>query len=61
MLQGIKCIHYEVYYLSRVDESIINDVLLQNHGLIFDDENEEVRPLWFTGMFLISCLRFQSN
>ena len=53
MLQAIKRIHYQVYYWSRVDEAIINDILLEDHGLIVDNENEEVRPLWFTGMFLI--------
>ena len=26
MLQAIKCILYEVYYWSRVDEAIINDI-----------------------------------
>ena len=26
-----------------------------------DDENEEVRSLWFTGMLSISCFHFHSN
>ena len=30
MLQAIKLIHYEVYYWSRADEAIINDILLQD-------------------------------
>ena len=58
MLQAIKCVHYQVYYLSRVDETIISDILLQDNGRIVGNENEEVRPLWFTGTFLISFLRF---
>ena len=53
MLQAIKCILYYVYDWSRVDEAIISDILLQN-GWIVNNENEEVRPLWFTGTFLIS-------
>ena len=27
MLQAIKCVHYQVYYSSRVDETIISDIL----------------------------------
>ena len=61
ILQAIKCIYYKVYYWPRIDEAIINDILLQGHGLIVDNEIEEVRLLWFTGMFLISCLKFHSN
>ena len=61
LLQAIKCIYYKVYYWSRIDEAIINDILMQGHGLIVDNEIEEVRLLWFTGMFLISCLHFHSN
>ena len=41
---------------TRVDE-----VLLQDNGWIIDNENEEVRPLWFTGTFLISFLHFHSS
>ena len=58
MLQSIKCVHYQVYYLPRVDETIISDILLQDNGRIVGNENEEVRPLWFTGTFLISFLHF---
>ena len=39
----------------------MNDILLQDHGLIVDNEIEEVHPLWLTGMFLILCLHFHSN
>ena len=60
MLQAIKSIHYEVYYCSTVDEAIVSDILLQDVWIV-DNENEKVRPLWFTGMFLISCFRFHSN
>ena len=41
MLQTIKCILYQVYDWSRVDEAIISDILLQN-GWIVNNENEEV-------------------
>ena len=61
MLQAIKSTRYKVYYSSRVDEAIINDILLQDRGLIVDNEIEEVHPLWFTGMLLVSCLHFHSN
>ena len=61
MLQTIKLIHYEVYYWSRVAEAIISDILFQDNVWIVNNENEEVRPLWFTGMFLISSLYFHSN
>ena len=50
ILQAINRAHYEVYFY-----------LLQDNVQIVDNENEEVRPLWFTGMFLISCLYFHSN
>ena len=46
MLQAIKCILYQVYDWSRVDEAIISDILLQN-GWIVNNENEEFQPLWF--------------
>ena len=58
MLQTSKRILYEVYYWSRVDEAIVSDNLLRDNGWIIDNENDEFRPLWFTGMFLISCLHF---
>ena len=61
MLQAIKSIHYEVYYCSTVDEDIVSDIFLQDNVYIVDNKNEEVRPLWFTGMFLISCFHFHSN
>ena len=49
--QAIKSIHYEVYYCSTVHEAIVSDILLQDNVWIDDSENEEVRLLWFTGMF----------
>ena len=61
MLQAIKSIHYEVYYCSTVDEAIVNDILLQDNVWIVGNKNEEVNPLWFTVMFLISCFHFHSN
>ena len=61
MLQAIKSIHYEVYYFSTADKAIVSDILLQDNFWIVDNENEEVRPLCFTGMFLISCFHFHNN
>ena len=61
MLQAIKSFHYEVYNCSTVDEAIVSDILLQDNVWIVDKKNGEVRPLWFTGMFLISCFHFHSN
>ena len=61
MLQAIKRIHYKVYYWAKVDEAIISDILLQVNVWIVDNENEEVSPIWFTGIFLISYLHFHSN
>ena len=48
MLQALKLVHYQVYYSSRVDETIISDILLQDNGWIVDNENEEGSTLWFT-------------
>ena len=48
-------------HCSTVDEAIVSDILLQDNVWIVDNKNEEVRPLWFTGMFLISCFHFHSN
>ena len=31
MLQAIKSIHYEVYYRSTIDETIVSDILLQDN------------------------------
>ena len=61
MLQAIKRVHYQVYYSSRVDETIRSDKFLQVNGWIVDNENEEVLPLWFTSTFLISFLHFHSS
>ena len=58
MLQAIKRVQYQVYYSSRVGETIISDILLQDNGWIVDNGNEEVRPFWFTATFLISFLHF---
>ena len=52
MLQTIKRIRYE---------AIISDILLQDNVWIINTENEEVHPLCFIGMFLISCLHFHSK
>ena len=52
--QAIKCIHYQVYDWSRVDEAIMSDLLLENSGWIINNGNEGVHPLSFTGTFLIS-------
>ena len=52
MLQAINRVHSQVYDSSRVDETIISDILLQDNGWFVHNENEEVRPLWFTAMFL---------
>ena len=61
MLLAIKWIHNEVYYWSRVDEAIISDIPFQDNVWIANNKNEEVRPLWLTGMLLVSCLYFHSN
>ena len=45
MLQVIKCILYQVYHRSRVDEAIISDILLQDSGWIVNNEDKEVQPL----------------
>ena len=58
MLEAIKSIYYEVCYSLTIDEAIVSDILLQDN---VDNNNEEVRPLWFTGIFLISCFHFHSN
>ena len=44
MLQAIKGINYHLFYSSRVDESIISDILLQDNDWMVDNENKEVRP-----------------
>ena len=61
MLQAIKSIHYEVYYCSTVYETIVSDILSQDNVWIVDNKHKDVRPLWYTGMFLISCFHFNSN
>ena len=61
MLEAIKSIYYEVCYSLTIDEAIVSDILLQDNVWIVDNNNEEVRPLWFTGIFLISCFHFHSN
>ena len=61
MLQAIKSIHYEFYYCSTVDETIVRGILFQDNIWIVDNKNEAVRPLLFTGIFLISCFHFHSN
>ena len=45
MLHAIKLIHYEVYYWSKVDETMISDILLQDNVWIVNNENKEIRPL----------------
>ena len=44
MLQAIKGVHYQGFYSSRLDETIIRDILLQENGSIVGNENKEVRP-----------------
>ena len=44
MLQAIKRVHCQVFYSSRVDETIISDILLQGNGWIVDNENKENSP-----------------
>ena len=62
MLQPIKCVHYQVFYSSRVGEIIMSEsCFLQDNRWIFDKENKEIPPLWFTGTFLISFLHFRSS
>ena len=61
MMQAIKRVHYQIYYSSRVDETIISDILLQDNSWIVGNENEEVHPLWFTVTFLISFLDFHRS
>ena len=61
MVRAIKQVHNQVYYSSRVDETIIRDILLQDDGWFVDNENEEVHPLRFTDTFLISLLHFHSS
>ena len=41
MLLVIKRVHYQVFYLSRVDETIVSDILLQGSGWISDNENKK--------------------
>ena len=41
MLLVIKRIHYQVFYLSSVDETIVSDILLQGSGWISDNENKK--------------------
>ena len=36
MLQAIKRVQYQVYYSSRVGETIISDILLQDNGWIVE-------------------------
>ena len=43
MLQSIKRVHYQIFYQSKVDETIILDILLQGNSWIIDNENKEVR------------------
>ena len=38
MLLVIKRVHYQVFYLSSVDETIVSDILLQGSGWISDNE-----------------------
>ena len=61
MLQAITRVHYQVFYSSWVDETIMSDILLQGNGWIVDKDNKEVRPLWLTGTFLILFLHFYSS
>ena len=42
MLEAIKRAHYQVFYLPKVDETIIRDILLQGNSWIVNIENKEV-------------------
>ena len=48
-------------FFKHADEAIINDILLQDHSLIVDNENEDVRSLWFTGIVFNFKLHFRSS
>ena len=61
MLQTIKRVQNQFFYSSNVDETIIINILLQSYGWIVDNDNKEVRPLWFTGTFFISFLNFRGS
>ena len=41
MLLVIKRVHYQVFYLSSVDETIVSYILLQGSGWISDNENKK--------------------
>ena len=41
MLQAIRRVYYQVFYSSRVDETIIRDILLQGNGWIVGNENKK--------------------
>ena len=43
MLLSIKRVHYQIFYQSKVDETIILDILLQGNSWIIDNGNKEVR------------------
>ena len=43
MLLSIKRVHHQIFYQSKVDETIILDILLQGNSWIIDNENKEVR------------------
>ena len=43
MLLSIKRVHYQIFYQSKVDETIILDILLQGNSWIIDNKNKEVR------------------
>ena len=49
MLQAIIGVHYQVYYSSRVDETIVSDILLQDNDWIVGNENKETNLLHFCG------------
>ena len=59
-MQAIKLIHYEVYYWSRVDETIISDIVLQDNVWL-----STMRMKKFVHydalVFLISSLHFHKN
>ena len=57
-IKGVKVtIHYQVYYSSRVDETIKSDILLQDNGWIVGNENEvssSIMVLWYVFNFIFA-------
>ena len=41
VLRAIKHVRYQIYYSSRINETILSDYLLENNGWIIDTEIEK--------------------